>query len=449
MKNNRSLAVSVLLNNELRSGVMLGIMGQYIKDDVFDTNDSVKRRDRVFSPKNTLETMLLAATLEDKSLKNSVSQFYIVHQKKRELLEEQERYRIEKKKEELKNRAPSKGRPAKFDMKIGKSKMQDISLNTAAYSNARKRLHLETTEKLFKSTVIEDFKNDYSHWKNYKVLIADGTYLQLQDTPEVREGFPIEKNVGSYPQALLEAFIARGTGQIINYKIDGRNVSELSLANKLLDDVQENKYILLADDLYNAYEIMSKCISKKTHFVFPAKRKRNFILIESFGKGDDIIEITSPEKRGSWADKQTPLSDKIKLRRIECFSPEGKQYVLFTSVLDRSITKEEIQMLYLTRWDIEISIREIKTIMNINVLRSKTPEMLKKELNVSLAAYNIIRNITYASLKDLPFSPKEDFIYEFYSLNKNILIDKKGRIYSKWSTGRKRTKNVNPSTSST
>ncbi len=449
MKNNRSLAVSVLLNKELESGAMLGIMGQYIKDEIFDIQDSVKRRDRVFSPKNTLETMLLVATLEDKSLKNSVSQFYIVHQKNRELLEEQERYRIEKKKEELKNRAPSRGRPAKLDVKIGKSKMQDISLNTAAYSNARKRLHLETTEKLFKSTVIEDFKNDYSHWKNYKVLIADGTYLQLQDTPEIREEFPIENNAGSYPQALLEAFIARGTGQIINYKIDGRNVSELSLANKLLDDVQENKYILLADDLYNTYEIMSKCISKKTHFVFPAKRKRNYTLIESYGKGDDIIEITRPEKRSSWADKQTPLPDKIRLRRIECFSPEGKQYVLFTSVLDRSITKEEIQMLYLTRWDIEISIREIKTIMNINVLRSKTPEMLKKELNVSLAAYNIIRNIIYASLKDLLFSPKEDFIYEFYSLNKNILIDKKGRIYSKWSTGRKRTKNVDSSTSST
>jgi len=442
MKNNRSLAVSTMLNKELKSGLMLNVMGQYIQDDIFDTKDIVKRRDRVFSPKNTIETMLLTSVLEDKSLKNSVSQFYIVHQKKRELLEEQERYRVEKKKEELKNRGPSRGRPAKLEVKIGKSKKLDISLNTAAYSNARKRLPLETTDRLFRSTVIKDFENNYSHWHNYKVLIADGTYLQLQDTPEIREEFPVENNAGSYPQALLEAFIARGTGQITNFKIDGRNVSELSLANKLLDEVQQDKYILLADDLYNTYEIMSKCISKKTQFVFPAKRKRNFTLIESYEKGDDIIEITKPEKRSSWADKQTPLPDKIKLRRIECFSPEGKQYVLFSSVLDRSVSKDEIQMLYLTRWDIEISIREIKTIMNINVLRSKTPEMLKKELNVSMAAYNIIRNITYASLKDLPFSPKEDFIYEFYSLNKNILIDKKGRVYSKWSTGRKRTKNV-------
>jgi hypothetical protein len=38
-----------------------------------------------------------------------------------------------------------------------------------------------------------------------------------------------------------------------------------------------------------------------------------------------------------------------------------------------------IVLKYATRWDIDISIREIKTLMDINVLRSKTPEMLKKE----------------------------------------------------------------------
>ncbi len=64
--------------------------------------------------------------------------------------------------------------------------------------------------------------------------------------------------------------------------------------------------------------------------------------------------------------------------------------------------------------------------------------MLKKELIVSLTAYNLIRQMIYASLKDLPFSPKEDFIYKFYTNNKAILIDKKGRVYNRWSTGRKR-----------
>lgn len=119
-------------------------------------------------------------------------------------------------------------------------------------------------------------------------------------------------------------------------------------------------------------------------------------------------------------------AQEIIIRRLECKSPDGKDYVLNTTILDENIDKEELQLLYLTRWDIEISIREIKTIMDINILRSKTPEMALKELTVSLATYNLIRKVIHASTESLPFSPSENFIQKFYSLNKDILIDKKG-----------------------
>ena len=90
-----------------------------------------------------------------------------------------------------------------------------------------------------------------------------------------------------------------------------------------------------------------------------------------------------------------------------------------------------------------IGIREIKTVMDINVLRSKTPEMALKELCVSLAAYNLIRKIIYASIKDLPFFSKENFIQKFYTHNQDILIDKKGRVYNQWSSGRRRNESIN------
>jgi hypothetical protein len=118
-------------------------------------------------------------------------------------------------------------------------------------------------------------------------------------------------------------------------------------------------------------------------------------------------------------------------------------------MLDKTISKDEIQLLYLTRWDVEVGIREIKTIMDINILRSKTPDMALKELLVALATYNLIRKVIYASIKDLPFSPKEDFIFKFYTLNQDILVDKKGRVYNRWSTGRPRNEGVNYSTDAT
>ena len=438
MKNNRSLAVSTIINKELRNESMLSFLSDFISEKLFEEETPTSSRDRVFTQKATLETMLLTSTLDDKSLKNSVTLFYILHQRNRKAMEEGLKQQMETQKEKDKDKPALRGRPKKHKVKLPKSKASDISLNTAGYSKARKRLPIQLTASLFEASKVTDAKNNYSHWHNLKVLEADGTYLQLQDTPEIREKFPIKNDKsGGYPQALLEAIIERGTGQIYNYKLSNRSISELPILHELLNEIPKD-HILLMDDLYNCYEILSKCIRKGIHFVVPAKRKRNCKIIRSYGKGDDIIEITKPEIRSKWANDNEPLLSKITLRRINCVSPDGKEYTLFTSVLDKNIDKGDIQMLYLSRWDIEVSIREIKTIMDINILRSKTPEMLKKELNVSLTAYNLIRKMIYASLKDLPFSPKEDFIYKFYTYNKNILVDKKGRVYSRWSTGRKR-----------
>jgi len=46
----------------------------------------------------------------------------------------------------------------------------------------------------------------------------------------------------------------------------------------------------------------------------------------------------------------------------------------------------------------------------------------------------------------LPFSPKEDFISKFHTHNQDVLIDKKGRVFNKWSIGRRRTVPVDSET---
>jgi len=80
----------------------------------------------------------------------------------------------------------------------------DISLNTAAYSKARERVPIDMVHKLFEASRIEDAENSYTHWHGYRVLIGDGTYLQMQDTPSIRSKYEVKhKGKGSegYPQA--------------------------------------------------------------------------------------------------------------------------------------------------------------------------------------------------------------------------------------------------------
>lgn len=451
MKPNRSLAISSKIQ-ECKMGNIIGLLEEEFPISVLDyKDDDVKTRDRVFTVNNTLLTMVLTSVQQDKTLKNSVDLYYTIHQKRKaQALEQLEHSVLNQKAEDCKSLIKKAGRPKKYTIQLTKSLEKDISLNTAAYSKARERIPMELANNLLKESRIEQAENNYTHWNGYRVYLGDGTYIQMQDTKSIREKYEVKHNgVASegYPQGLLEAIIERGTGQLYSFKLSNRHTSELSLFYDMLDDIPQNSLLLL-DDLYNCFEIISKCKRLGVEIVVPAKRERNYEVIEKLGEGDEIISIKTPKNRSKWLEVNEPPSNII-ARRIQCKSPEGEDYVLFTTILNRNIKKDDIQILYLTRWDIEIGIREIKTVMDINVLRSKTPEMALKELCISLSTYNLIRKVIYASIKDLPFSPEADFIHKFYTLNQDILIDKKGRVYNRWSTGRRRDEAINIKTDAT
>jgi hypothetical protein len=441
MKLNRSLAISSKIQ-ECKMGNIIGLLENEFPASILTSrNEGLKTRDRVFTVNTTLLTMVLTSVQKDKTLKNSVDLYYTIHQKHMAQATELLEQRIQSMKDEdSKSLIKKAGRPKKYTLQLSKSLEKDISLNTAAYSKARERVPMELANDLLKKSRIEQAENNYTHWNGYRVYLGDGTYIQMQDTKSLREAYWV-KHAGvaseGYPQGLLEVIIERGTGQLFNYKLSNRHKSELSLFYDMLDDMPQ-KSLLLLDDLYNCFEIISKCKRLGVEIVVPAKRERNYDIVEKLGEGDEIISIKTPKNRSKWLDiNETP--GKLIVRRIKCKSPEGTDYALLTTILDRKITKEEFHLLYLTRWDIEIGIREIKTVMDINVLRSKTPEMALKELCISLSSYNLIRKVIYASIKDLPFSPETDFIHQFYTHNQDILIDKKGRVYNRWSTGRRRT----------
>lgn len=440
MKLNRSLAISTSIQ-ECKMGNIIGLLEKEFPFVADQEPEGSKSRTRVFTSRNTLLTMVLTAVQQDKTLKNSVDLYYMIHQQhKQQAMEALEAQLRQERVLDQQSSDKRAGRPKKYALQLPKSLEKDISLNTAAYSKARERLPAGLTEELFRGSRISGARNSYSHWHGYRVLIGDGTYLQLQDTESIRKEYGVKhqgKESGGYPQGLLETITERGTGQLYGFRLSNRHVSELSLFYEMIDGLPAQSLLLL-DDLYNCYEIISKCKRSGVELVMPAKRERSYELVEVLSEGDEIIRIKTPKNRSKWLE-QNEKANTFLLRRIVCQSPDGKEYILHTTILDKKIGKQEIQLLYLTRWDIEIGIREIKTIMDINILRSKTPEMALKELTVSLAAYNLIRKIIYASIKDLPFSPKEDFIQKFYTLNKDLLVDKKGRVYNRWSTGRRRT----------
>jgi hypothetical protein len=68
--------------------------------------------------------------------------------------------------------------------------------------------------------------------------------------------------------------------------------------------------------------------------------------------------------------------------------------IVVTSLTDAvAYPKEDIAELYGFRWNAELDIRDIKQTLNLDHVRCKTPDMVRRELWVTLLAYNLIRKL--------------------------------------------------------
>jgi hypothetical protein len=59
-----------------------------------------------------------------------------------------------------------------------------------------------------------------------------------------------------------------------------------------------------------------------------------------------------------------------------------------------SADPDESLNLYGQRWNIEVDLRSLKSTLALEQLSCTTPEMVAKELNLAMAAYNLVRAIT-------------------------------------------------------
>ena len=437
MTPNPSLALSLQFQNLMRTDLLQKISDVFPFDLIasFKSKEGSAKRDRVYNEENTLLTMLATAVQEDKTLQQSVNIFSRVFENRSAQMKALEAEQLAHQQLEDMDQNKKMGRPRLYHSKLPKSKTQLVSTNTAAFTKARQRLDYSLVKEVFK------YSKDFSKlkqllWHGMQAFNTDGTYIQMQDSSELRKKYYVKEGDGAYPQALLQAIVSHGTGEITDFEIGTRHQSELELIAKLIGQLPANS-LLLADDFYNSYAIFALMQKKGCHLIVPGKRERNYLVVEELATGDEIVQLKL-WKTPKWWTEDWKLPPTLLMRRISYLSPvDGKtQCILYVTLLDSNISKSDIIVKYTSRWDIEITIREIKTLMDINVVRSKSEDMVLKEITIALSAYNLIRKIIAQSVEQTDFSPQKDIFQELFEANKDVLIDKKGRVYQRWSPGR-------------
>ena len=395
MASNSSLEKSLYIRNRMSEDMSSVFETEF----PFGLNTSGKsKRDRIYNNETTLLSMIHSSIQEDRSLQNSVLIFKEVHNRNIE--------KINKLEEELKS--SSHGR-RQGRLAIQKSKRMPISTRTGGYSQARTRLDIDYVLSVYRKSAALTPTTNSDKFYGRRVFITDGTYLQLQDTAAIKAKFNNSVKDG-YPRGLLSGIIDQASGLIVDFTLDSDKKSELELFGSMIKNIQTGS-LLLADDLYNCFAIFSLLQNQGVDIIVPGKRQRKYKVIKKIVDGDEIVEISLNVDKSAISKKFNIENGTIQLRRIEVQDPNtDRNIVIYTTILDDRITKIEIYLKYFTRWDIEISIREIKSIMRFNVLRGQTPEMALKELSAGLIAYNYIRRIIVKSVEKTDFSPRRRYL---------------------------------------
>jgi hypothetical protein len=159
--------------------------------------------------------------------------------------------------------------------------------------------------------------------------------------------------------------------------------------------------VMLADRLMCAWTEMVMLQQRSVDCVcrLTSHRKADFRRGERLGKDDHIVKWLKPPKPRS-IDRATydTLPEFLMIRecRVRVKQPgfRIRTLIVATTLLDPvEFTRDDLAQLYRARWNAELDLRSLKETLQMDVLRCKTPELVRKELWTHILAYNLIRTI--------------------------------------------------------
>jgi hypothetical protein len=283
---------------------------------------------------------------------------------------------------------------------------RSASVHTGAYCQARDRLDEKALHSLATGIGRELMKYEslQERWHGRRVVVPDGSSVSLPDTPENQAEYPQPNTQAAgcgFPVMYLCALMGLTSGVLLDFETGRGNGNELSLWRKMWH-LLESGDVVLGDGKYSSYADIALLREEERDVVArPGKRKIDFRRGRVIGVQDHIVEWQRPKQVPQWVGDKV-LPEKMLMRelsfRVEArgFRPEA--VTLVTTLLDsKEYPKEDIAELFFARWQIELRLKDIKTILGMDSLRTKTPERARKELWMYLTVYNILRTLMQAA----------------------------------------------------
>jgi Transposase DDE domain len=287
--------------------------------------------------------------------------------------------------------------------------LKACSSETGGYCQARKRL----PERFFSAVAclvgrkLEAQAKSQWLWKGRRVYLFDGSTVSMPDTPENRTAYPLlynQKAGTGFPIARIGAIISLSCGAILDLGIcryAGKGQGEVSLLRQLWDILRPGE-VLLTDCLMSNWTTIVMLKQRGVETVSrlnKAVRSADFRKGIRLGKDDHLVRWFKPTSIRSvdrWTYRSLPALITIREARIRVQQPgfRTRFIIVVTTLLDpEQTTKADLATLDRARWNNELDLKSIKITLQMDMLRCKSPELVRKEIWTHVLAYNLIRTL--------------------------------------------------------
>ena len=239
-----------------------------------------------------------------------------------------------------------------------------------------------------------------------RTFVFDGTTVSMPDTAANQAcwpqsgaqkpglGFPIMRIVGLFDLA-TGAWIAMARGTLAGSK----RGSERTLWRRLWKHLRAGDTVI-ADALFCDWFSMALLHRRGIRVVVRNNgRRKRAPHATRLGKGERIERWRKPLKKPAWVSlaEYESLPASLAVRVITATAPPESGFrtlelEVVTTVTDPTeMAADKIAGLYRQRWEVELFIDDLKTSLGMDVLRTRSPHMIYRELLMHVIAYNLLR----------------------------------------------------------
>jgi hypothetical protein len=297
-----------------------------------------------------------------------------------------------------------------------------VSPETTSYCDARLRLPEGVFWDLVRRTGHAIHRKADPSWLFHgrSVKIADGSTVVLPDTTRNQRAYPqpSQQPVGlGFPIARILVVFSLAVGTVLEAamgRYQGKQTSELALLRMIIDAFQPGD-IVLADRFFCSYWVIAALQARGVDVVVRLHqcRRADFRRGRRLGREDHLVSWPKPDRVPDWMSRAEyeAMPAQLTVRqtrvRVRDQTKRVRQLVIVTTLRDAgTYPAPELGGLFRQRWHAELDLRSLKTHMHMEMLRTQSPEMVRKEVAVHLLAYNLIRGIMAEAARSERIPPR-------------------------------------------